>query len=274
MDNKFRILAIIMIVSVIGISAIITLTIIQNNPSQQGDEEELTPPNGFHFNGVDIRWIQVCGFQIKTKETIIYVDPFELLSTANYEKADYIFVTHSHLPHFSVSDIYDLSDNETVIIAFSRALGLGLVNLPVKEMHYVTEGELLTFDGVSFETVPMYNIDKFRDSGVLFHPPGDGIGVVIDFGTARIYHAGDTDRIPEMKNIIADVALLPVSGNAWMTPSEAAGAVDDLKEAGDLKYAIPMHWDNTGFKLDATAFGELANCSTVILTTQFGWSKS
>jgi hypothetical protein len=39
-----------------------------------------------------------------------------------------------------------------------------------------------------------------------------------------LYHAGDTDAIPEMATVRADVALLPVSGTYVMTVEEAAQA--------------------------------------------------
>ncbi|MDF1540093.1 MAG: MBL fold metallo-hydrolase [Candidatus Thorarchaeota archaeon] len=96
---------------------------------------------------------------------------------------------------------------------------------------------------MSFEFVPSYNLDKYNSDGFLFHPPGDvNVGVVIDFGNSRIYHTGDTDAIPEMKNISADIVLLPVSGYAWMEPDEAATAVEYLQESNNLTYAIPIHW--------------------------------
>ncbi len=54
----------------------------------------------------------------------------------------------------------------------------------------------------------------------------------------RIYHAGDTDRIPEMKGIEVDVALLPVGGTYTMNLDEAVEAAKDIK----ARYYIPMHF--------------------------------
>ena len=85
-----------------------------------------------------------------------------------------------------------------------------------------------------------------------------------------MYHAGDTDRIPEMTTIVTDIALLPVSGYAWMEPDEAADAVEDLKQSSDLAYAIPIHWGyNQGSRWHAERFIELANCTTIILEKLF-----
>jgi L-ascorbate metabolism protein UlaG (beta-lactamase superfamily) len=83
----------------------------------------------------------------------------------------------------------------------------------------------------------------------------------------RIYHAGDTDNIPEMKDIKVDVALLPVSGTYVMTPTEAIEAAEIIKP----QLAIPMHWGTNlgggrmlGSKADAEEFQKGVSCKVEI----------
>ncbi|MFW9778844.1 MAG: MBL fold metallo-hydrolase [Candidatus Heimdallarchaeota archaeon] len=214
----------------------------------------------FDYEGVEIRMLLVEGFKFKWNNTIIYIDPYGIAEymTPVFEPADFILITHSHTPHNSKPDIYKLIDDETKVVKYSS----------------VDIGETRSYGNLSFEFVPAYNVDKYRpESNTLFHPPEYGwMGVIIDFNGVKVYHAGDTDRIPEMKAVVTDIALLPVSGYAWMTAAEAAGAVEDLKNSSDLEYAIPMHYTATaGTKNDALQFSELAQCNVIILESFYEW---
>ena len=231
------------------------------------DEDELIP-DIFTFEGIELMWIIIGGFKLKFNQTVVYIDPYNIddLDDPVLETADYIIVTHDHGPHSSMTDINSLSDNETILIS---------ARVPATFLHpdyTVYPGDVLEFDDVKFDFVPSYNVDKFRPgTTTLFHPPSyDHIGVITEFNGTRVYHAGDTDRIPEMTTIVTDIALLPVSGYAWMEPDEAAGAVEDLKQSSDLAYAIPIHWGyNQGSRWHAERFVELANCTTIILEKLF-----
>ncbi|MFQ5979875.1 MAG: MBL fold metallo-hydrolase [Candidatus Heimdallarchaeota archaeon] len=242
---------------------IIIISVIATLTAEPGsaNEKEIIYAEKFNFGGVEIRYMLVEGFKLKSENLVVYIDPYGL---TNYdspflEPADYIIITHGHSPHYSLADIALISGEETVVIDFMS----------------VRTWDTKEFESVSFEFVPMYNINKYRDNGQLYHPPGSGKGVIVEFGSTRIYHAGDTDRIPEMKDIVTDIALLPVSGLAWMTPEEAAGAVEDLNNASDLQYAIPMHYTGTqGTLNDARRFSELANCDVVILDSIWGWETA
>jgi L-ascorbate metabolism protein UlaG (beta-lactamase superfamily) len=111
-------------------------------------------------------------------------------------------------------------------------------------------GESLTVHDVLVEAVPAYNIDKH------FHPKEAGhVGYVITIAGERLYFAGDTDNIPEMKQIDCDLALLPVSGTYVMTAEEAAQAAAIINP----KLAVPMHYGAgvVGTKMDAERFQEL-----------------
>jgi len=109
--------------------------------------------------------------------------------------------------------------------------------------------------GVTIETIPAYNLNKFREPGKVFHPKADGrVGYIITLDKARFYHAGDSDATPEMKAVDVDVAFLPVSGTYVMTAPEAADAAKVMK----AKVVVPMHWGAiVGSKADAESFKRL-----------------
>ena len=262
MNQRKKTVGAVVVVFVSCFSLILAFNLFQN-PSRRYD---VVYSDEFQYKGIDILWLDIAGFRLKSNNTVVYIDPINIndyiyspdtgaMVATNLEKADYIIITHSHTPHSSTESMQKVSDNETVIIS------------------NVNPGDTLEYENVSFKFVPSYNVDKYRPSGALYHHPSSNwVGVIVDFGDVKIYHAGDTDRIQEMKEIVTDIALLPVSGFAWMTSSEAAGAVKDLQISSDLKYAIPMHYgpSSTGGKADAIRFSELASCDVVILDSMFG----
>jgi len=195
------------------------------------------------------------GFKIFEQNKYTYIDPFQL--SEENEKADLILVTHGHYDHCSVEDIKKIVQLDTVIVATPDCISK-LSKLEVKEIRPIKPGDNTTIFGFGIEAVSAYNIGK------QFHPKeNDWVGYVLTINNKRIYHAGDTDRIPEMKELKnIDIALMPVSGTYVMTVEEAAKACDDIKP----KVAIPMHYGSiVGSKTDAQKFKDIAKCKVEIL---------
>ena len=113
-------------------------------------------------------------------------------------------------------------------------------------------GESLAVGDVTVTAVPAYNVNKFRSPGQPFHPKSmQGNGYIIALGGETLYHAGDTDFIPEMAQLNVTVALLPVSGTYVMTAEEAFEAAKAIR-AGVF---VPMHYgDIVGGSADVEKF--------------------
>ena len=211
--------------------------------------------------GIQITWLGHDGFKLK-KDKVIYIDPYKL--GAKPERADLVCVTHEHFDHLSVDDLKKVVTPATTVVTIA-ACEKAVQGLKPKTVRVVSAGDRLTIDGVSVEVVPAYNTNKFRSPGNPFHPKADGkVGFILGFGGVRIYHAGDTDEIPEMAGAKGvDVALLPVSGTYVMTPEEAAKACHAIQP----KLAIPMHYGAiVGSPADAAAFRKAVKCRVEILT--------
>jgi L-ascorbate metabolism protein UlaG (beta-lactamase superfamily) len=162
---------------------------------------------------------------------VIYFDPFRL--EGEHVAGDLVLITHEHQDHCSPEDVARVRGPETAIVAGGSAAE------KLDGARAVRPGERLTVKGIEIETVPAYNVDKFRSPGVPFHPPeSDHVGYVVTVEGVRLYFAGDTDHIPEMADIDCDVALLPVSGKYVMTAEEAAAAARTLAP----KVVVPMHY--------------------------------
>jgi len=198
-----------------------------------------------------IHWLGHDGFRIDS-ENVIYFDPLELKQGS--VPADIILITHAHYDHCSPKDVAKIQKKETVIVTPADC-GEKLSG----DIRTVKPGDTLTVKGVKIEAVPAYNITK------QFHPKANGwVGYIVTVDGTRIYHAGDTDLIPEMKTFKVDIAFLPVSGKYVMTADEAAKAADVIKP----QIAIPMHYEvikDLGTTKDAETFKKKTKMPVEIL---------
>ena len=198
-------------------------------------------------------WIGHSGFRLRAGRANVYIDPYRVSPDA--PKADLILVTHGHYDHFSPQDIERLTQKGTVMVApaavAERVTGR-VISIAPGEM---LEEELVR--GVAVAAIAAYNTSKRNAEGQVFHPREAGfVGYDLNVRGERLYHAGDTDVIPEMDSVHGvDVALLPVSGTYVMTAGEAAEAARRIQP----RVAVPMHWgENLGTRDDAMAFARQA----------------
>lgn len=206
-------------------------------------------------DNVEIKWLGHASFLIKNSK-VIYIDPYNL--SEDLEKADLILITHSHYDHCSIADINKIIKENTKIICTADCQSKILkTNIPVK-FEVVEPGQDLQFGSIKISTLPAYNTDKH------FHPKEElWVGYLIKINDVLIYHAGDTDVIPEMQTLTgynhADkklVALLPVGGRYTMTSDEAVEAAKLIKPY----LAIPMHYGTiVGTEEDAKDFKEFCD---------------
>jgi L-ascorbate metabolism protein UlaG (beta-lactamase superfamily) len=205
-----------------------------------------------------IKWLGHASFQISVEGKIIYTDPY---SGKYSEKADLILVTHSHGDHCSVAKIKSVRTADTVVFAPEDCAKK--IKGTVKTLK---AGEEATVGKVKVRAVEAYNVKRFKSPGNPFHPKGFGVGYLITALGKIVYHAGDTDFIPEMKQLgHVDVALLPSGGTYTMDNAEAAEAALAINPL----VVVPMHrWDtkpdefkrkveaNSSIKVVALAKGE------------------
>ena len=198
-----------------------------------------------------LKWYGHASFAIESSK-IIYIDPWNIPASA--PKADLILVTHSHYDHLSPSDINRLKKVGTTIICSEDCLDK--LSGDVKTM---SPGQELEVKGVKIKAVSAYNASK------AFHPRNNKwLGYMITIEGVAVYHSGDTDFIPEMKNLgKVDIALLPVGGKFTMNAEEAAKAADVIK----AEVSVPMHYGAgvIGDEKDAKRFVELCQGQVKIL---------
>jgi len=201
------------------------------------------------YRGIKVHWLGHDSFVLQGSRTVI-LDPYK--ARGDY-KADLLLITHEHFDHLSDEDIKRFITSTTTIVAAK------MCEEPLKKYHnekkFIPPGSKIEVKGVGIEAVPAYNINKFRERGMVFHPKADEKnGYLVTLDGVRFYHAGDSDATPEMKALDVDVAFLPVSGIYVMTPDEAAEAAKAMK----AKVVVPMHIESgIGTLADAERFRKL-----------------
>lgn len=180
----------------------------------------------------NIVWITNAAIKFTHNEKTIYIDPWKLKHKG---KADLILITHDHHDHFSPEDIELITTPETTIVCTADAAAKAQI-LPHKEIVTVAPFSSFKWNNMEISTIPMYNVVKDN-----FHNRQKGwVGYIISFNGITMYHAGDTERIPDMKNITCDIALMPIGQTYTMNSvEEAANAILDTR----AKIAIPIHFD-------------------------------
>lgn len=216
----------------------------------------------------NIQWFGHASFMLCDKKTgnrMYYIDPFDLQLT-NLEKADLIFITHAHIDHCSLEDVKKILKDDSVVIAPQSCLEQ--ISLPLSQVFQVNPNETYTVKNFTFSTIPAYNTHTER---LTAHPKKNNwVGYIIAVNDVRIYHAGDTDFIPEMeklKDLHLDIAMLPIGGRYTMDVKEAGIAANAIA----AKITIPMHYKRLlgdRYKAAEEEFKSIVTNSTVVILNE------
>jgi L-ascorbate metabolism protein UlaG (beta-lactamase superfamily) len=167
----------------------------------------------------------------------IYIDPFSRV--ADYSKlpeADIILITHEHRDHLDLQALASVRTERTTVVLTETCAG------QVEDGIVMQNGDVHTVKGVHVEAVPAYNLVHKRENGQPFHPKGVGNGYILTFGDKRVYVAGDTENIPEMKKLQGiHCAFLPMNLPYTMTPEMVASAAKAFRPS----ILYPYHYGST-----------------------------
>ena len=179
---------------------------------------------------------------------MIYVDPVG--ASSRYQglaKADLILVTHAHTDHFSTTTLDAVRGAGAAILA-PQVVYNGMTASLKLLTGVLTNGMTTNLLGFTIEAVPAYNLTSAN------HPKGVGNGYVLAAGGRRLYFAGDTEDIPEMRALQdIDAAFVPMNLPYTMTVEKAASAVREFHPA----VVYPYHYSPSSPASDVSLFKQL-----------------
>lgn len=180
----------------------------------------------------------------------IYVDPYGGGDAYKTMKpADVVLITDIHPDHLDSATLASIKTDKATFIV-PKAVADKLPSAYKSKVKILNNGESFEVDNIKYTAIPMYNLPEAADA---MHTKGRGNGYVLEMGGKRIYIAGDTEDIPEMralKNI--DVAFVPMNLPYTMDVNQAASAVLEFKP----KIVYPYHYRGKDGFSDVELFKE------------------
>ena len=192
---------------------------------------------------MEISWLGHATFKIVSDSgKIIYLDAYQIPADLK-DKADITISSHGHFDHFDKNSLKNLTKEGTIHLG-PQSISKQLARINGKALNF---GEVIEYEDIKIELIPGYTSRKPT------HPKNaGGAGTIVELEGKKIYHAGDSDRIPEMKELASrniTVALLPCGGQYTMDMAMATDCALDIKP----EIVIPMHnWEE-----DLNKFKEL-----------------
>lgn len=217
-------------------------------------------------NEIEIDPIEHATAVITWGETTIYLDPTGGAEAfSGKDEADFVLITDIHGDHMDAETLGALNLQNTPIIA-PQAVKDELPDTLATRITVMNNGEEMSQSGISIRAIPMYNL---REEAKQYHPVGRGNGYVLEKNGQRLYIAGDTEDIPEMRNLEdIDIALVPMNLPYTMPVDKAAEAVIEFAP----KQVYPYHFRGTDGMADIDKFEELVNeANKDIEVVRAGW---
>lgn len=190
---------------------------------------------------------------LKWDDTIIYIDPVGGAEAfAEYPKPDLILITDIHGDHLNVETLEGLDTSDAKIIV-PQAVADKMPEAFVPQIDVLNNGDSKERFGFVVEAIPMYNL---REEALKFHTKGRGNGYVIEKDDTRVYISGDTEDIPEMRELTdIDAAFVCMNLPYTMTEVSAADAVLEFAPAN----IYPYHYRGTEGLSDVANFKTIVN---------------
>ncbi len=228
---------------------------------------------------IELKWFPPSWIQIKTEGRVIYIDPAYLRTyysrypkkieyskwpdpidglPEKLEKADIILVTHHHKDHCKKETVNRLKKQRTKVIAPKQCMKELGDNIVV-----IVPGMELDIYDIHIRAVEAYN-KKHKDKTKSMHKKGAGVGYIVTVEGKSLYHAGDTDLIPEIGLIgNIDIALLPIGGRGFtMDINDAVKAAKRINP----RLVVPMH----RFDSSAEEYKNTLECESAIKVVPLG----
>lgn len=192
-----------------------------------------------------IRWLGHACFFIQTETAKVYIDPYlePFLEYGELPAANLILLSQWHYAHGTLEGIRRIKQETTAVWGSPQVAREMYGCVPLRP------GQTLEGFDVAVTAVETGTIPTSRRE-----PVEGAIGFIIQAEKKRVYFTGDSEAIPAMSSVRAEIMLVPVGGTRTMRPKEALDAVSAVRP----RLVIPMHWGKLeGTKDNALMLKEL-----------------
>ncbi|WP_416443344.1 MBL fold metallo-hydrolase [Leeuwenhoekiella sp. A16] len=253
-----------------GLTALALIACKTDNKSQEAEvtetQETAMTTEETASSDFDLTPISHASAVFNWDDTVFYIDPVGGAAAYDGEpEPAIILVTDIHGDHLDAETLNAIKGDSTKIIV-PQAVADQLEGDIKSQLTIINNGETQTIDGFSIEAIPMYNL---REEAKQFHTKGRGNGYVLEKDGMRVYFSGDTEDIPEMRDLKdIDKAFVCMNLPYTMTVDKAAEAVLAFKP----KEVYPYHYRGTEGLSDVDKFKELVNAGDAdIEVVQLDW---
>ena len=170
---------------------------------------------------------------------VFYIDPVGGAAVYQTQPSpDYILITHEHGDHLNIPTLEGVINDKTKIITTQKVKEMLPAHLQSLTWDLKNGEELFLDNGSKVEAIAAYNL---RAEALKYHPKGQGNGYVLSRDEFKVYFSGDTEDVPEMRNL-KDIDIAFVCMNLpWTMPVERA--IDGVL-AFKPKQVVPYHYRN------------------------------
>lgn len=180
----------------------------------------------------------------------IYADPSGAANFKGQKAPDLILITDIHGDHFDLKTL-DAVKQATTWLVVPQVVADKLPEADKTHLVILKNGDQKVVSGISIRAIPMYNLPE---SSTAMHTKGRGNGYILGIGGKNIYLSGDTQGIPEMRNLRnIDVAFICMNLPYTMDVKEAADAVLSFKP----RIVYPYHYRGQNGFSDINEFKKL-----------------
>lgn len=248
----------------LGLAGVATLGLSTIMPyaamAQSGSGDTYETENG----KISIHPVSHASFVMTTPSMTIYNDPVgEASAYADFPAPDLILITHEHGDHYNADTLAALVGENTRLVTNPAVFGMLSEDLKAKATA-IANGESTTVDGMEISAIPAYNTTEER---LKYHPKGRDNGYVLTIDGRRVYIAGDTEDIPEMR-ALEDIfiAFVPMNLPFTMDVEQAASAVAEFEPA----YVYPYHYRDSDPKAFADNLASTEAETEVVMGPWYG----
>lgn len=197
-----------------------------------------------------LTWFGHGSFRLEYENKVVYLDPYAGEQNWYDKPANLVLISKNDYDHWSRALL------NKIVVDGTHIFGPADVASEIFGCRTFAPGEFISFDD---GTRVQATAAVVRRRNLM----SESLGWVVTIGKQTVYFVGDSDILPAMAHVKADIVVVPVGGTWTMSAKDAIAVVKTITP----RVAIPAHYGSqSGTIDDAEVFREgIDNTTTVLL---------